>query len=117
MEALNEYEGMSVEECIKACTACYQECLSCLNHCLILGGVHSNVNHITTMLECAQICNSCSMMMQLKGKFSYELCQLCSRICDACEASCLTIGKEDSMMMRCADTCRRCADACRSMAH
>lgn len=117
MEVLNESEGVSVQDCIDACVACYQDCLKCLNHCLIMGGVHSHVNHITTMIECAEICKTSSTLMSLKGKFSYEICQVCARVCDACEASCLTIGSDDSMMLDCAESCRRCADTCRSMAH
>ncbi|HLW57615.1 MAG TPA: four-helix bundle copper-binding protein [Bacteriovoracaceae bacterium] len=116
MEALNEYEGKSIEECIKACNACYQECLKCLNHCLILGGEHSGAIHIKTLLECAQICNISSTLLRMEGKFSQELCQICARSCDECEASCLSIGKDDSLMLECARVCRYCAEACRTMA-
>lgn len=116
MEALSEYEGQSIEECISACLACYQECLGCINHCLILGGEHSEQSHINMMIECAEFCQSAATLLKLNSKFSFEHCQVCARVCDACEQSCRSLG-EDSVMQKCADTCRQCAQTCRTMAH
>lgn len=109
--------GMNMEQCIRDCVACYQECTSCISHCLSLGGAHSEQKHITLMMECAQICNMSATLMQLKAQFSYEHCQLCAKVCDACAESCGSLDPNDSMMQRCADTCRKCAESCRSMAH
>lgn len=109
--------GNNMEQCIRDCLACYQECMSCIPHCLSLGGKHVEEKHITLMMECAQMCNVSATLMQLKSGFSYELCQLCARVCDACADSCSSIDPNDSMMQKCAETCRKCADSCRSMAH
>jgi hypothetical protein len=109
--------GISMEQCIRDCIACYQECMSCIPHCLEQGGRHVEQRHITLMMECAQMCNMSSTLMQLKGEFAYEHCQVCARVCEACAESCSSIDPNDSMMQKCADACRRCADSCRNMAH
>lgn len=115
MEVLNEYQDNTIEECIQACVACYQECIRCLSHCLVMGGIHSHAYHIKGLMECAQICNTCATLLQLEGKYSDELCQLCARVCEDCEASCLSFGRDDSLMLDCAEACRICADQCRKM--
>ena len=109
--------GISMDQCIRDCIACYQECLSCIPHCLSLGGKHVEPKHMTLLMECAQICNMSATLMQLKGDFAFEHCQVCARICDACADSCLSIDQHDSMMQNCADSCRRCTESCRNMAH
>jgi hypothetical protein len=109
--------GNSLDQCIQDCLACYQECTSCLPHCLSLGGKHVEQKHLTLMMECAQMCEMSATIMQLKGDFAYEQCQLCAKVCDACAESCLRIDPKDAIMKRCADMCRRCAQSCRSMTH
>lgn len=109
--------GNNMDQCIQDCLSCYQECMSCIPHCLNQGGKHADKNHITLMMECAEMCNMSATFMQLKSKFSFEHCQLCAKVCEACEASCSSIDPNDSMMQKCADMCRKCADSCRSMAH
>lgn len=116
-ESTNKSGGISMEQCIRECIACYQECMSCIPHCLGQGGKHVEQRHLTLMMECAQVCNMSATMMQLKGEFAYEFCQLCARVCDACADSCSSVDPSDSMMQKCADMCRRCAESCRSMAH
>lgn len=109
--------GNNMEQCIRDCLSCYQECTSCIPHCLSLGGKHVEEKHITLMMECAEICKLSATVMQLKGEFAYEFCQLCARVCDACADSCSSIDPNDSMMQKCAEACRKCAESCRSMAH
>jgi hypothetical protein len=109
--------GISMDQCIRDCIACYELCTSCISHCLSQGGKHAGSRHITLMSECAQICNLSSAFMLQKGEFAFELCQLCAKICNACAESCITVDVTDGVMMKCADVCRRCADSCRSMAH
>lgn len=109
--------SQTLEDCIRDCMKCFEECTSCINHCLSQGGKHVEQRHITLMMECAQICNSSASLMLLKGQFSFEHCQLCAKVCDACAASCSEVDPEDKHMQMCADTCRRCAESCRSMAH
>lgn len=109
--------GINMEQCIQDCIACYQECLSCIPHCLSQGGAHVEREHMTLMMECAEMCNASASFMHLRGKFAFEHCQLCARICDACAESCSSIDPNDSMMMKCADMCRKCAESCRNMSH
>jgi hypothetical protein len=109
--------GNNMDQCIQDCLACYQECTSCIPHCLSQGGKHAEAKHITLMMECAEMCNMSATLMQLKGQFAYEHCQLCAKACDACAESCSSIDPNDSMMQKCAEMCRQCAESCRSMAH
>lgn len=107
----------NMDECIRNCIACYQECTSCIPHCLSQGGKHVERKHIVLMMECAQVCQMSASLMELEGQFAYEHCQLCARICDACEESCRSVDPNDEMMQRCADVCRQCAESCRNMSH
>ncbi len=115
--SMEQSKGSNMDQCLRDCIACYQECMGCIPHCLAQGGEHTEQKHLTLMMECAQVCNVSATLMQLGGKFAYEHCQLCAKICEACEESCRSVDPNDSMMQRCADQCRRCADSCRSMAH
>lgn len=107
----------SIEQCIEDCLACYQECTRCIPHCLAQGGKHVEPQHITLMMECAELCNASATLMQLQGQFAHEHCQVCARACDACADSCEAIDPDDAMMSSCAETCRQCAESCRSMTH
>lgn len=107
--------SQNFDQCIQDCIDCYQHCMSCITHCLSLGGKHSEQSHITLMLECAEICNLSATLMELKGQFSHEHCQVCAKVCEACAASCREIGPDDKMMNECADMCLRCAESCRNM--
>ena len=113
----NISSGNSMEECIKECLACFQSCISCISHCLVQGGKFAEPKHIGLMQECAEVCRTSATLMVSKGQFSFEFCQLCATVCDACAQSCLNVDPNDSMMQECADECRKCAAACRNMSH
>lgn len=107
--------GISMEQCIRDCLECYQECLRCISHCLSQGGKHAEKEHITLLMECAQMCNMSATLMLMRGQFSNEHCQLCAQVCEACGQSCTSLDSDDAMMQDCADMCRKCADSCRDM--
>lgn len=109
--------GNNMEQCIRDCMACYRECLSCIPHCLSQGGKHIEKKHMLQMMECVEMCKTSASLMMMNGNFSYEHCQICAKVCDACETSCRNIDPNDSMMQKCADMCRKCADSCRNMSH
>lgn len=111
------HSGNNLEQCIRDCLECYQECLRCISHCLSQGGKHAEKEHISLMMECAQMCNTSATLMLMKGQFSHEHCQLCAKVCEACEQSCRSLGSDDAMMQECADMCRKCADSCKNMGH
>lgn len=73
---------------------------------------HTDPDHFTLMLNCAEICQT-SANLQLSGsQFVPRFCALCAEICDACAASCEAIGDMDD----CAAACRKCVESCTRMA-
>lgn len=69
---------------------------------------------ISSLVECAQMCQMSAAMMAMEGKFSKEHCQLCATICDKCAEGCEMF--KDEHCQKCAQECRKCADECRKMA-
>lgn len=117
METTISEFSQNMEHCIEDCLVCYKECMSCIPYCFSKGGKLVEAKHLTLMLECAETCNMSATVMQLRGMNSFELCQLCARVCDACAESCDSVDPNDLMMQKCADMCRNCAESCRSMIH
>jgi hypothetical protein len=103
-----------MQECIDRCQTCQEACLSTTTHCLQLGGTHAAPDHISTMLACADICDTSARFMLLGSKHHARTCELCAEVCEACAADCDRF--DDDMMRQCADVCRRCAESCRQMA-
>ena len=105
-----------MQSCIEECLECHRICLETATHCLQLGGEHAAPEHITGLLDCAEICQTSANFM-LRGSPDHgETCDVCATVCDRCAESCESMGKEDDLMRRCAQACRRCAESCRQMA-
>ena len=99
--------------CIEACRECARICLEMASTmCLEMGGKHTEPNHFRTMLDCAEICQTCADFMLRGSQLHSHVCAACAEICTACADSCEQIGD----MQECVDICRRCADECRQMA-
>jgi hypothetical protein len=104
----------AMRSCIDACQACHAVCLETVKHCLAMGGRHAEAEHITTLLDCAQICATSADFM-LRGSASHTAtCLACAEVCETCAESCDAL--DGAEMKRCADECRRCAEECRKMA-
>jgi hypothetical protein len=103
-----------MKECIDACLSCGAICTETIRHCLEMGGKHAEMQHITIMLDCAEICQTSANFM-LRGSAAHvETCSTCAAICRACEDSCRQLTGEE--MKRCADECASCAESCERMA-
>jgi len=103
------------QECIDRCHTCEEVCLETVTHCLHKGGKHAEAKHISTLLACAEICDTSARLMLLGSEFSGRACEVCAEICEACAVSCERLA-DDEAMQACADECRRCAESCRQMA-
>lgn len=104
---------MDMRQCIDNCTRCHDVCMEIIAYCLQQGGPHTSPDHIRTMLDCAEICQTSADFM-LRGSPAHErLCGLCADVCTLCAKSCDSIG--DDRMRGCAEECRRCAESCREM--
>lgn len=105
----------SMQNCIDECQNCHEICVQTVEHCLTKGGKHAAPEHIRTLSDCAEICQTSANFMLRGSEIHPEVCGTCAEVCDLCAASCERIGNED-FMKQCADGCRRCAESCRQMA-
>lgn len=102
-----------MKACIKLCQECYATCLStAMHHCLEAGGKHLEPSHFRLMLACAETCRTSAHLMLIGTDQHKHTCAACSKICNACAASCEGLDG----MQECADMCRRCAAECEKMA-
>src|SRR5215471_14826050 len=78
------------------------------------GAGHADANHITTMVDCMEMCATCLNFMLRESPRHHRTCEVCAEFCDACAKSC-TSFQDDDEMRRCAAECQRCAELCREM--
>lgn len=102
--------------CIQNCLDCYSSCLATVPHCLTMGGEHASQSHITTLLECAELCQTSAHLMLVHSSHHYDVCGICAKACEGCAAECEGMANGDQQMLACAETCRRCAKSCQQMA-
>ena len=105
--------GHSLDECIEACTACYQTCMAAaMHHCLEVGGEHVAPAHFRLMMACAEMCRACAHIMMTGYSGHGAVCGVCAEICARCADDCERLeGMEDCVM-----ACRACAHVCEAMA-
>jgi hypothetical protein len=105
-----------MQSCIEECLECHRICVETATHCLTLGGEHASPDHVGTLLDCADICQTSANFM-LRGSHQHaETCAVCAEVCSVCAESCEAMAGDDDLMRRCAQVCRRCAESCRKMA-
>jgi hypothetical protein len=104
-----------LQRCIEECGNCQETCLATVAHCLSLGN-HTDPQHIRTLLDCAEICQTAANFMLRGSELHNHVCGACAEICEACAHTCQAIAGGDEQMNRCVEACRRCAAACREMA-
>ncbi|MCA0455256.1 MAG: four-helix bundle copper-binding protein [Chloroflexi bacterium] len=118
MQRLDPYPSMShdMAECIQNCLDCYSSCVVTVPHCLKMGGEHASQTHITTLLECAELCQTSANLMLMKSSRHFDVCGICAKACEACAAECEAMAGDDRQMLACAAVCRECAKSCKQMA-
>ena len=106
-------ENEDMRKCIEACQSCHEICLETIDHCLTQGGKHAAPDHIRTLTDCAQICETSADFMIRGSDLHRHICHACAEICEQCAISCEKLPGAE--MKICAEECRRCADECRAM--
>lgn len=103
----------AVKQCIDDCLQCRTTCLAmAMGHCLEQGGAHAEREHLSLMLNCAEMCGTAGHFMLAESTLHAEVCALCARVCGACAQSCRQLdGMED-----CVSACERCAESCARVA-
>ena len=108
--------GDDMQRCIEECLNCHSICTQTVNHCLSMGGEHAQPTHITTLLDCAEICQTSANFMLRGSPLHARTCGVCTEACTRCAEECERLAGGDQQMQACADACRRCAESCRQMA-
>ncbi len=104
-----------LQQCIQACLDCHSLCSNTVTYCLQQGGAHAEVDHITLMLDCAEISQTCANFMLRKSALHMRTCKICAEVCNMCAMDCQRFA-DDERMQACADACRQCSAHCREMA-
>lgn len=105
-----------MERCIQECLSCHVICTSTAIHCLGMGGEHASPQHITTLLDCAEACQTSANFMLRNSPIHARTCGVCAETCERCATECEQMADGDQQMLQCAEQCRRCAESCRQMA-
>lgn len=108
-----EHIPADMHECLDRCSDCHDVCVATVVHCLSEGGEHARPEHIRTLLDCAQACDTSRDFMLRGSPLHHKTCGVCADACEACAESCESF--DDETMRHCADVCRRCAESCRPM--
>jgi hypothetical protein len=103
-----------LEVCIQDCMDCHAICLDTINYCLEMGGDHVEAEHMRTLMDCAQICQTSADFMLRGSEWHLSTCQVCAEVCRACAESCAAFAG-DEQMERLAQFCNACADSCEEM--
>ena len=104
-----------IDSNVQTMAECHDICLQTVSHCLEKGGDHARADHVSLLLDCAEICQTAANFMLRNSELHARTCAVCAEVCERCAEDCERLGFEDQMMQQCAETCRRCADACREM--
>jgi hypothetical protein len=113
---MHDQMSPEMQECIRVCEQCHDACLTTTRHCLQMGGQHAAPQHITLLLDCAQICTTSADFMLRGSDLHGRVCGVCAEVCERCAEDCERVDPHDQQMQMCAQTCRQCAESCRRMA-
>jgi hypothetical protein len=84
-----------VQECIVECDSCHDLCLETIGQCLSVGGRHADGEHVTLLMDCAQICQIAADFM-LRGSARQGMTSaVCAAVCEACASSCDALGSAE----------------------
>jgi hypothetical protein len=64
-------------------------------------GRYAEASHITMLLDCIDMCSTCTTFMLRESPQHRRVCEVCAAICDVCAASCDRVP-DDDVMRRCA---------------
>ena len=70
-----------MQQCVSDCLDCASICLQTVQHCLSLGGRHAEADHIRTMRDCAEICQTSANFMLVQSPLHPQICGVCSEAC------------------------------------
>lgn len=92
------------------CGKCREECLKALSYCLSKGGKHASAAHITTLMDCIDMCDISSRLTARNSALSARICGICTDVCNRCAKSCEDLN--DPNLKACVDMCKQCSQTC-----
>lgn len=104
-----------LQECIEECLNCYAGCTITAQHCLVSGGRLAEVNLVSVLLDCAEVCTLAANFMLRGSPYHTITCGACAEVCRACAEGCRTV-EGDEQLAHCAEMCDACAESCERMA-
>ena len=104
-----------IQRCIDDCLNCHSLCLNTMTYWLQKGSTQVEPAHISLILDCAEICQTCANFLLRASDLYAHVCAICAVVCDRCAQECEKMS-DRTQMRACAQICRRCAESCRKMA-
>lgn len=92
------------------CGKCREECLKALSYCLSTGGKHASAAHITTLMDCIDMCDVSSRLAARNSELAARICQICTDVCSRCAKSCEDLN--DPNLKACVEMCKQCSQTC-----
>ena len=103
-----------VRRCAQATADCHQYCIETIAYCRQHGGAFAAADHLSLLLDCAELCQTTTDLLLRGSDFAAELATLCAHVSEQCALSCDQFG--DRQARACAGACRRSALLCRELA-
>ena len=110
----HELDHDRLQECIEECLQGHAVCAMTVQHCLVKGGEHAEVDIVSVLLDCAEICQTNANFMLRGSPYHALTCTTCAAVCQVCAEACGSI--DDEQMAHCAEVCASCAESCEQMA-
>ncbi len=106
-------DNAQLQTTIDAIARCAHSCYGCFTACLNEPDVNDRKSCITSLVECAMLCQMTVAALSINGQFAKELCDLCAKASQRCAQECSSF--KDTHCQKCADDCRTCAVACKKI--
>jgi hypothetical protein len=109
-------ETMTTETklCLQAWENCQKACTQAMNYCLQQGSKYLDMNLMSVLRDCAEMCTICANLATDGSEFMGRTSQICREMCERCATACET-AIDDPQMKACVDACRQCAQWSASM--
>ncbi len=102
---------VEMQECIQDCLDCHRVCMDTAESYRQAGNDQAQMQHITMLLDCAEMCLTTAHFMQHNSPLYGYICQACAQVSTHCAGECDLKGDTDT-----ANACRKCAWSCGQMA-
>lgn len=107
MHTINETLISKVSDCATICDYCAASCLRESDVTMMAACIQLD-------MECAAVCRTTALLLQLESNHAGAMCQICADICNACAEECEK--HEHEHCRKCAAICRECAEECANIA-